>query len=163
MSKKYIYFALGFFLAASVLWANPVVRRISVTPANFRARDVLTISCEIENRGNTPYGCMGASTFCVFLTVLNSPTSTSPLWNAAEALRTPLAPGERRTITFSRRWGIRDYSNAQLVFVVGAPYCNVDEQPAGASVTYTLNCAYSAPAWREMPNWSKSPVFKRLK
>ncbi len=148
MFKKLILIVLvSFFIAGNCLaqGMSPVkVTKLKVTPSSFKAGDVLTFTIEIMNTSRNTYGCVGATYFKVFLDVFNAERFhvDNWLWGTEQSLTSPLAPGEKRTITFSSKWTVPKITSDKVVFVGGGPICAPDEFNQIAHITFSQTCSY---------------------
>jgi hypothetical protein len=147
MKKIDLILLVSLLIAGNVFaqGASPVkVNKITVTPSSFKAGDVLTFTIEIQNTSRNTYGCVGDSGFKVFLDVFNAERLQMDnwLWGTEQPLTSPLAPGEKRTITFSSKWTVPKICPEKIVFLGGGPWCAPDEFNQTAYITFSQTCLY---------------------
>jgi hypothetical protein len=147
MKKISLILLVLLLIAGNVLaqGTSPVkVNKLTVTPSSFKAGDVLTFTIEIQNTSRNTYGCVGGSYFKVYLYVFNADRMhvDNLLWKTEQTLTSPLAPGEKRTITFSSKWTVPKICPEKIVFVGWGPMCAPDEFSQMAKIIFNQTCLY---------------------
>jgi hypothetical protein len=125
---------------------SPVkVTSIAVAPASFKAGDAVTITVQVENSATRPYGCVGTPYFQVSVNIFKAEpyTTTNMIWQGEQALTTPLAAGERRTVTLSMRWTVPNLDVSSFHVTAWSPLCAPDEFGQFAKVIINKSCVYT--------------------
>jgi hypothetical protein len=136
--------AFGTFAMAQ--GTSPVkIVSVSVSPTSFKAGDAVTVTVQIENTAATPYGCVGAGFFKVAAYVFKAAphTVTNQVWSAEQALTTPLAAHERRTVALTTKWTVPNIDTPSFQVVAWSPVCAPDEFGQNAVITIGKSCVYS--------------------
>jgi hypothetical protein len=135
------FFSMVGFLAAQ--GSSPIqVNQITLNPSTFKAGDAVSVTVALKNTSTATYGCSG---YKMSLNVFKAEpfTVTNEIWSAAQALNTPMAPGETRSVTFAAKFPAPNSSFPVITFQVWSPICGPDEF---GQVAY-LKC-------QQVPSWA---------
>jgi hypothetical protein len=138
--------SLPFAVSALAQGTSPVkINSISVSPANFKAGDNVTITTQLENTSPNTYGCVGGAYFSVSVYVFKATpyTVANQVWHGSQALPSALAGRERRTVTLTTRWPVGAVDTPSYHIMAWSPVCAPDEFGQNTILTIPKVCVYS--------------------
>jgi hypothetical protein len=141
---------------------SPVqVSSVSLAPTSFKAGTSVTFTVVLQN-GPAAYGatgCVGSPYFGVTVNVTDA--SNNLVWHGYQALTSPLAAGERRTVPVTSAWMVPSSDTASYTVVAWSPMCGSDEFGQTAVLTIGKSCMYSyTPAFKFTPRVPKSELTR---
>lgn len=159
MSRRIVFLSIMLLLIGGIAMAqSPIkVNGVSLSPTSFAAGDAVAITVNLENAGTTSYGCVGGAFFKLWVPIYKAAsfTTANQIWSGEAALTSPMAPGEKRSITLSTTWTVPNLDVPAFHFQAWGPVCAPDEFGNTATLKVNRSCVYK---YQPIFQWVKKPI-----
>jgi hypothetical protein len=121
---------------------SPVaVTGISVSPDTFKAGDQVTVTIRLKNNGTRSYGCSSFKA-SVYIFKAAPYTTTNQVWQASQALPSPMAAGATQSVTFTSKWLVPNANPSSYHVMAWSPVCAPDEFGQSSVIEIDRECVY---------------------
>jgi hypothetical protein len=117
------------------------VNSISVSPTSFKAGDQVTITIQLKNEGTRSYGC-GSFEASVSIFKTKPYTVTNRVWDASQAVTSPMAAGAVQNVTFTSKWTVPNINTTSFHIMAWSPLCAPDEFGQNTIIEIGKECVY---------------------
>ena len=167
--KKAVLTILPVFILLLILPAlsmaqgsSPVkVTKIMVNPNSFKAGNTISFSIEIQNTSTSSYGCSGAKV-SIHIYKATPYTVSNRVWHTEQPFSATMAPGEKKTVSFSGKWRVPNFCPNQFIVLAKGTICAPDEFDQSKADTFSKTCVYKRRQLLIRRPIHRRPVKKKL-